>query len=48
MNMKLPSFNVKDMMREAGSTISTQVSRVVQVLRKEKSIFMPISILLNF
>lgn len=32
MNMKLPSFNVKDMMREAGSTISTQVSRVVQVL----------------
>lgn len=35
MNMKLPSFNVKDMMREAGSTISTQVSRVVQVLRKK-------------
>lgn len=27
----MPNFNVKDLMREAGSTISTQVSRVVQV-----------------
>ncbi|XP_070503008.1 endophilin-B1 isoform X3 [Chironomus tepperi] len=35
MNMKLPSFNVKDLMREAGTTISTQVSRVVQ-LTEEK------------
>ncbi|CRL07394.1 CLUMA_CG020367, isoform B [Clunio marinus] len=35
MNMKLPNFNVKDLMREAGSTISTQVSRVVQ-LTEEK------------
>lgn len=32
MNMKMPNFNVKDLMREAGSTISTQVSRVVQVI----------------
>lgn len=33
MNYKdmIPNFNVKDLMREAGSTISTQVSRVVQV-----------------
>jgi hypothetical protein len=31
MNMKLPSFNVKEMMREAGSTIHTQMTRVVQV-----------------
>lgn len=32
--MNLPNFsnfNVKDMMRDAGSTISTQMSRVVQV-----------------
>lgn len=28
----MPNFNVKDLMREAGSTISTQVSRVVQVI----------------
>lgn len=35
MNMKLPNFNVKDLMREAGTTISTQVSRVVQ-LTEEK------------
>lgn len=27
----MPNFNMKDLMREAGSTISTQVSRVVQV-----------------
>jgi hypothetical protein len=34
MNMKLPSiqgFNVKDLVKEAGNQISTQVSRVVQV-----------------
>lgn len=30
----MPNFNVKDLMREAGSTISTQVSRVVQVTLK--------------
>lgn len=30
--MKMPNFNVKDLMREAGSSISSQVSRVVQVL----------------
>jgi len=35
MNMKMPHFNVKELMREAGSTISTQMSRVVQ-LTEEK------------
>lgn len=31
-NVFQPNFNVKDLMREAGTTISTQVSRVVQVI----------------
>jgi hypothetical protein len=31
MNMKMPNFNMKNLIQEAGSTISTQVSRVVQV-----------------
>lgn len=33
--MNLPHFNVKELIREAGSTISTQVSRVVQVNSKK-------------